>query len=64
MARGKDERYNEARIVDMKAWKMRNHPSMRGRSLAPKGMDDDVSEDSDPTPPHGIKRPDTSWYKD
>ena len=64
MARGKDERNNMARVVDMRAWKMRNHPSMRGKSLAPKGMSGGVSEDSDPTPPHGIPRPDTSGYED
>ena len=30
MAKGKDESRNGARIVDMKQWKMRNHPASGG----------------------------------
>jgi hypothetical protein len=30
MARGKDERNNDARIVNMRQWVMRNHPSVAG----------------------------------
>ena len=136
MARGKDTRNDTSRIVDITAWKRRNHPSVQaggGGKKPPKtpslrtgGSSDDFTSrysvtnrysedpdptpyqgterpslpygmesqsnvypinagnnkvhkkvknpttftqypsgsDSDPTPPHGIKRPDTSGYKD
>lgn len=52
MARGNDERHNDARIVSMQAWKMRNHPAYLAKQKK-----ETISEDSDPTPPHGIPRP-------
>ena len=47
MARGDDERHNDARIVDINAFKRRSHPSVM--PIPESGSDD--------APPHGIERP-------
>jgi len=47
MARGDDERHNDARIVDINAFKRRNHPAVM--PIPESGPDD--------APPHGIERP-------
>lgn len=47
MARGEDERHNDARIVDINAFKRRNHPAVM--PIPESGSDD--------APPHGIERP-------
>ena len=65
MARGNDESRNDARIVDMKAWKMRNHPAMgSGGNQPPKkpstktgGGDSPYEKNRDDANPHGMPRP-------
>lgn len=65
MARGNDEARNDARIVDMKAWKMRNHPAMgSGGNQPPKkpstktgGDDSPYEKNRDDANPHGMPRP-------
>ena len=47
MANGNDERHNDARIVDINAFKRRNHPAVM--PIPESGPDD--------APPHGIERP-------
>lgn len=65
MARGNDESRNDARIVDMKAWKMRNHPAMGGGGKQPPkkpstktgGDDNPYEKNRDDANPHGMPRP-------
>lgn len=70
MARGEDTRNHDARIVDMAAWKRRNHPTTRtgggGKKPPkyPKTGYGGYSKDSDPTPWNGTPRPNTDWYRD
>lgn len=72
MARGVDESRNGARIVDMKQWKMRNHPASGGAGNKPPKKPYTTTGDSngkdrygdDHANPYGMPRPNTEWYQD
>ncbi|CAB4185375.1 hypothetical protein UFOVP1130_41 [uncultured Caudovirales phage] len=80
MARGVDSGGDGARVVDMKAWKMRNHPASGGAGGKPpkkprtRTGDDGHYESADggmyyntkndDANPYGMQRPNSDWYKD
>ena len=67
MAKGTDESRNGARIVDMKTWKMRNHPATSGGGKKPpnkpitktggSGDDSPYESNRDDANPYGMPRP-------
>jgi hypothetical protein len=72
MARGERSEHNEARIVDMKQWKMRNHPASGGSGMKPPkkpntttgGNKEPYDSNDDHANPYGMPRPNTDWFKD
>jgi hypothetical protein len=71
MAGGIDESRNEARIVDMKTWKMRNHPASGGAGGKPPkkpytqtGGSGKEPYGDDHANPYGMPRPNTDWFQD